>query len=106
MHQYGEYGRYESLDPEVLNRFKYTEFRSPLIVPVMFNKEHLEMMKLTQSCISKGILKIHPSYEEVIISLKSAQNKANDPYALDKTKSAYHDTLDALRLSLCGMRSN
>jgi hypothetical protein len=31
--------------------------------------------------------------EEVIISLKSAQNKSNDPYALDKSKSAYHDTL-------------
>lgn len=89
------------MKPEVLDRFKYTECRSPLIVPAMFSKEHLEMMKLTQSCISKGILKIHPSMEEVIISLKSAQNKGNDPYALDKTKSAYHDLLDALRLSLC-----
>ena len=28
-----------------------------------------------------------------------------DPYALDKTKSAYHDLLDALRLSLCCMYS-
>ena len=30
----------------ILNRFKYTECGSPLIVPVAFNKEHLEMMKL------------------------------------------------------------
>ena len=30
--------------------------------------------------------------EEVIISLKSAQNKGDDPYALDKTKSTYHAT--------------
>jgi len=43
--------------------------------------------------------------EEVIISLKSVQNKSNDPYALDKTKSAYHDSLDALQLSLCSLRS-
>lgn len=46
-----------------------------------------------------------PSNGEVIISLKSAQNKGNDPYALDKCKSAYHDTLDAPRLSLCCIRS-
>jgi hypothetical protein len=46
------------------------------------------MTKLTQACISKGILKIHPSIKEVIIPLKSAQNKGNDSYALDKTKSA------------------
>ena len=41
--------------------------------------------------------------EEVIISLKSAKNKPNQPYSLDKQTSAFHDTLDALRLSLCGM---
>ena len=27
------------------------------------NKEHLEMMKLKQACVSKGILKIHPKFE-------------------------------------------
>jgi hypothetical protein len=43
------------------------------------------MMKLPQACIRKGILKIHPTMEGVIIALKSAQNKGNDPYALDKT---------------------
>lgn len=102
LHQYGEYGRYETLDSKVLNRFKCTECRSPLIVPATFNKEYLEMMKLTQACISKGILKIHPSMEEVIISLKSAKNKPANPYTLDKNAraSAYHYSLDALRLSL------
>ena len=61
-------------------------------------------MKLTQACISKGILKIHPSMEEIIISLKITQNKENDPYSLDKSKSAYHDSLDVLRLSLCCLK--
>ena len=55
--------------------------------------------------ISDGTLKIHPQFEYVFIALKSAQNKGDDPYSLDKTKSAYHDTLDVLRLSLCYMRS-
>lgn len=61
-------------------------------------------MKLTQSCISKGILKIHPKYEDVIIALKSAQNKGDNPYSLDKTRSAQHDTFDALRLAVSCLR--
>jgi hypothetical protein len=54
-------------------------------------------------CVNDGTLKIHTSFEDVFVALKSAQNKGDDPYALDKAKSAYHDSLDALRLSLCGM---
>jgi hypothetical protein len=41
---------------------------------------------------------------QVIICLKSAKNKPNNPYSLDKQNSSYHDTLDALRLSLCSLR--
>jgi hypothetical protein len=100
------YGAYEKLPEEVLSRFKYTDCRSPLIVPVAFNKEHLDIMKTTQSCVSKGILKIHPKLEEVIIALKSAQNKGDNPYTLDKNRSANHDSLDALRLALACMKTN
>ena len=84
--QYGEYQRFEILDPKILDRFKHTECRSPLIVPVPFNMEGDNMMQTLQSCVSKNILRIHPSMEEVITSLKSAQSKGNDPYALDKTQ--------------------
>lgn len=105
LHQHGEYWTYEKLKPEVLNRFKYTECESPLIVPVPFNTEGNEMLRIIQSCISKGILKIHPSFEDIIISLKSAQNKGDNPYSLDKIKSAHHDSLDALKLALSCMRS-
>jgi hypothetical protein len=104
-HQYGEYQSYEKLDPKILDRFRYTECRTPLIVPVPFNKEGDNMMQTLQSCISKNILRLHPSHEELIISLKSAKNKPNNPYSLDKNTSAYHDILDALRLSLCCLRS-
>jgi hypothetical protein len=103
--QHGEHQAYERLRPEVLERFKYSSCKSPLIVPVAFNKDHLDMMKMTQSCISKGILKIHPKFEEVIIALKSAQNKVDNPYSLDKSRSAYHDSLDALRLALSCMKA-
>ena len=63
------------------------------------------MMQLTQKCLSKGVLKIHPKFEDIIIALKSAQNKGNDAYSLDKTCSANHDTLDALRLALCCLKN-
>jgi hypothetical protein len=69
-----------------------------LIVTVTLDKEQLEMMKLTLACISKLILRIHPKFEEVIISFISAQNKGNDAYSLNKEKLAYHDTLDSSRL--------
>jgi hypothetical protein len=62
-HQRGEYQRYEKLKPEILERFKYTECRSPLIVPVPFNKEGDNMMQMLHSCISKNILRIHSTME-------------------------------------------
>jgi hypothetical protein len=39
---------YEKLDPEILSRFKYTECRSPLIIPAAFNKEGDSMMEMLQ----------------------------------------------------------
>ena len=88
---------------EVLDRFKYHKCRSPLIVPVAFNKEGENVMRMLQSCISKNLLRIHTAMEELIVSLKSAKNKPNNPYSLDKSKSAFDDSLDALRLALCCM---
>ena len=49
-------------------------------------------------------LRIHPTIDEIIIALKSAKNKPSSPYALDKTTSAHHDTLDALRLSVSPLK--
>ena len=95
---------FETLKPEILERFTYTECRSPLIGPVPFDKEGDYMMRMLQSCVSKNLLRIHPSMEELTVSLKSAKNKPNNPYSLDKDSSAYHDQLDALRLALCCMR--
>lgn len=86
-----------------MKRVRYGDCRASLIVPIPFNQEHENMLRLLQTFVSTNKLMIHPTMEEVIISLKSAKNKLNQPYSLDKTNSAFHDTLDALRLSLCGM---
>jgi hypothetical protein len=83
----------------------YTECRSPLMVPVHFNKEGDKMMRTLQSCVSKNLLRVHSTHGQVIIALKSTMNKPNNPYSLDKNTSAYHNILDALRLVLCCMKS-
>jgi hypothetical protein len=57
--QYGEYQRFETLDPKILDRFKYTECRSPLIVPVPFNKEGDNMLQMLQSCVRTYLEYIH-----------------------------------------------
>jgi hypothetical protein len=62
-------------------------------------------MHTLQSVVSKNILRVHPTQEQVIISLKLAKNKPNNPYSLDKQNSAHHDTLNTLRLSQCCLRS-
>ncbi|MGC2308567.1 MAG: hypothetical protein WA461_09190 [Nitrososphaeraceae archaeon] len=40
------------------------------------------MMRMLQSCIAKGVLRINPRFEEVIIAL-SAQNKGDNPYSMN-----------------------
>lgn len=75
------------------------------VVPVAFAKEHKQMMQILMKSISDGLLKVHPQFEDIFVALKSAQNKGDDPYSLDKTKSSNHDILDALRLSLCSLKN-
>ena len=43
-------------------------------------------------------VRIHPSFDELIISIKSATTKENE-YTLDKSKSANNDLFDAFRMS-------
>ncbi len=48
---------------------------------------------------------MHPDMEDIIIALKSAKNKPNQPYSFDK-RSAFNDSLVALRLFLCLLTQN
>jgi hypothetical protein len=84
---------------DVLYNSRYEGCRSPLIVPIPFNKEHENMMRMLQTFVNSSKLLIHPSMEDIIISLKSAKSNPNNPYSLNKQTSALHDTLDALRLA-------
>jgi hypothetical protein len=51
-------------------------------------------MRMLQTFVNTCKLRVHPSMEDIIITLKSAKNQ---PYSLDKQKSVVNDSLYALR---------
>ena len=69
------------------------------IIPVNFQKRHREMLQWTYTLLSKRFIKIHPSLQKLIVSLRTAV--VSDGWKLDKQQTSHHDTLDSLRLSLC-----
>ena len=99
----GEYVAYERLKPEVLKRQMLSGCGEPLICPVNFQQNHRGMMQNLVRIVSREYLKIHPQFQDLIISLKSATAR-DDNYSLDKSNSAENDLLDALRLSICFLK--
>ena len=69
------------------------------IIPVNFQKRHRQMLEWTYTLMSKRFIKIHPSLQQLIVSLRTAV--VSDEWKLDKLQTSHHDTLDSLRLSLC-----
>ena len=69
------------------------------IIPINFQKRHREMLQWTYSLLSKRFIRIHPSLQQLIVSLRTAI--VSDEWKLDKQQTSHHDTLDSFRLSLC-----
>jgi hypothetical protein len=69
------------------------------IIPVNSQKRHREMLEWTYTLMSKRFIKIHPTLQELIVSLRTAI--VSDDWKLDKQQSSNNDQLDSLRLSLC-----
>jgi hypothetical protein len=61
------------------------------------------MLRHTMKPLAKKRVKIHPSFDKLIISLKSATAKAE--YDLDKNNSAFNDLLDSFRMSLLCLKA-
>lgn len=57
------------------------------------------MAKHVAKVLAHHRVRIHPKFDKLITSLKSATTK-DDEYSLDKSKSAFNDLCDAFRLSL------
>lgn len=50
-------------------------------------------------------VRIHSTFEDLIVSLKSATTKDNDEYSVDKTRSSNHDLFDSLRLACLALKA-
>ena len=92
----GEYQDYHRLTEEQIWAFRNSSWQ---IIPVNFQKRHREMLQWTYTLMSKKFIKIHPSFHELIVSLRTAT--VSDEWKLDKQQSSHNDLLDSLRLSLC-----
>jgi hypothetical protein len=62
-----------------------------------FSVNPVKMLQHLSALLDKGFIQIHPKFENLINSLRSA---LSIDYKLDKTRSAHNDVLDALRLSV------
>jgi hypothetical protein len=69
------------------------------IIPVNFQKRHKEMLRWTHTLMSKRLIKIHPSLQKLVVSLRTAV--VIDDWKLDKQQTSHHDLLDSFRLALC-----
>ncbi len=66
------------------------------ILPISFGTTHKEMLSHLSMLVSKGYLAVPKQFDKLIISLRTAY--ANE-LSLDKEKTSYSDSLDALRLA-------
>jgi hypothetical protein len=69
------------------------------IIPVIFQKRHREMLQWAYTLMSERFIKIHPSLQNLIVSLTTAI--VSDDWKLDKHQTSHHDILDSFRLALC-----
>jgi hypothetical protein len=54
--------------------------------------------------LAKQRVRIHPKFDKLITSLKSATTK-DDEFSLDKSKSAFNDLFDSFRMSLLCLKA-
>ena len=66
------------------------------VIPCNFSTEHKQMLSHLAMMISKEYLCIPKEHEKLTIALRTAY--ANE-LSLDKEKTSYSDSLDALRLA-------
>ena len=69
------------------------------VIPISFAKDHKNMLQNVMKLIESGYIRIHPRFEKLITSLRTAST-TNIEYDLDKEKTSYDDIFDAFRLSM------
>ena len=91
----GEFEKYEVMTEEQVWAFRNGSWQ---IIPVNFQKRHVQMLNWTNELLQKHMIKIHHSLTDLLISLRTARATEGK---LDKTETVFDDLLDGLRLSLC-----
>jgi hypothetical protein len=90
----GEYQDYHDFTEEQIWAFRNSSWQ---IIPVNFQKRHRGMLQWTHTLMSKRFIRIHPSLQELIVSLRTAV--VIDDWKLDKYQMSHNDLLDAFRLA-------
>jgi len=72
------------------------------ITPVNFGTCHRDMLFHVDQLLNRHLIRIHPTFNKLITSLRTAQIEEN--WSLDKEATLYDDILDAFRLSLLNYR--
>jgi hypothetical protein len=91
----GEFEKYELMDDDQIWAFRNGSWQ---IIPINFNKHHVQMLNWTNELMQKHMIKIHYSLTDLLVSLRTARATEGK---LDKTETVFDDLLDGLRLSLC-----
>jgi hypothetical protein len=68
------------------------------VIPVHFAHEHKSMLTHCKMLLEQGALQIHPRFDKLIISLKTAVE--NGEGILDKQATSFNDVFDAFRLAM------
>lgn len=77
--------------------------QDPKVVPISFKERHETMLRDLEQFLQKKLVRIHPSFDKLIIALRTASSKG-DKYDLDKEKTSHDDILDAMQLSMLYLR--
>ena len=86
---------------DYINPEKDINIEDAFIIPVSFGKYHRAMLEHMYELISKQKIGIPSKYDKLILSLKTAYAEDFD---LDKDRTVWNDSLDALRLLLKGVK--
>jgi hypothetical protein len=95
---------YHILDEELIERWIKQSCRYNKIVPISFSTRGKLMFSKLMEYMSKRMIRIHPSMNKLIVSLRTATG-AKQEMQLDKEKTDYDDCLDSLRLATYAVSS-
>jgi hypothetical protein len=96
-----EYLQYELLDPEVVDRWAFSDCEYNRVVPLNWRKKHRELIQKAHIILSKRRIKIDTKFTKLITALRTASNKENtDTFDLDKKQTSESDVLDAFIAAL------